>query len=344
LRNRRIQLLLLAAAALAALLAYLEIFHGGNVFTGARQIPVYVSRGLSFSDVVDTLEAKGVIRSRFMFTLVAWVSGGRERIRAGKYVFTSGMSNEEIFLALRSGQGAEAIVVTIPEGYRATVHARILRAHLGIDSAEYMRLVFDKDFIQSLDLEVASLEGYLLPDTYSFSWQQDEQEVIREQVREFQRFFVDSLVERASAIGWSVHQVVTFASIVEGEALMDEERSVIAGVYMNRLRRGMRLEADPTIQYILEDGPRRLLYADLRRDSPYNTYRYAGLPPGPINNPGRKSMLAALYPAQHDYLYFVANTRGGHWFARSYPEHQANVRRYRRDRTRPPFDRRSATG
>jgi UPF0755 protein len=207
-----------------------------------------------------------------------------------------------------------------------------------------MRLVFDRDFIQSLGIEAASLEGYLLPDTYGFSWQQDEKEIVREQVGEFRQFFVDSLVARAAVLGWSVHQVITFASIVEGEALIDNERPIIAGVYLNRLQRGMRLEADPTIQYILDDGPRRLLYADLRRDSPYNTYRYAGLPPGPINNPGRKSILAALYPSRHDYLYFVANTRGGHWFARSYAEHQANVRRYRRDRTRSPFDRRSATG
>jgi UPF0755 protein len=116
--------------------------------------------------------------------------------------------------------------------------------------------------------------------------------------------------------------------------VLDEERPVIAGVYHNRLRLGMRLEADPTIQYILPDGPRRILYADLRLDSPYNTYRYAGLPPGPVNNPGRASILASLYPSVHGYIFFVANGRGGHWFSRSYAEHQQYVRKYRRERTR----------
>jgi UPF0755 protein len=132
-----------------------------------------------------------------------------------------------------------------------------------------------------------------------------------------------------------MHQTLTFASIVEGEARLDEERPVIAGVYHNRLRKGMKLEADPTIQYMFPDGPRRVRYADLQVDNPYNSYRYAGLPPGPVNNPGRASILASLFPAEHGFLFFVANGRGGHWFTKTYGDHLRYVRAYRRRRARP---------
>ena len=130
----------------------------------------------------------------------------------------------------------------------------------------------------------------------------------------------------------TMHQVLTLASIVEGESGIDEERPMIAGVYWNRLKNRMRLEADPTIQYVLPDGPRRLFHRDLRLGSPYNTYRNYGLPPGPINNPGKKAILATLYPEKHQYLYFVATGVGGHRFSRTYAEHQKAARAYRRAR------------
>jgi UPF0755 protein len=153
-------------------------------------------------------------------------------------------------------------------------------------------------------------------------------------VSAFLAFYGDSLQTKTQAIGWSMHRVVTMASIVEGEAVLDEERPIVAGVYLNRLRLRMRLEADPTIQYVIPGGPRRLLYSDLRVESPYNTYRHYGLPPGPVNNPGRASILAVLNPVRHNYIFFVANGRGGHWFSSTYAEHLRNVRRYRRERGR----------
>jgi UPF0755 protein len=139
----------------------------------------------------------------------------------------------------------------------------------------------------------------------------------------------DSLKLRAKELGYSVHEVLTLASIIEGETKKPEEMPVIAEVYYNRLKRGMKLEADPTIQYLIEGKWRRLLYKDLRKDNPYNTYMYYGLPPGPINNPGKTAILAALYPAEGDYLFFVADGNGGHKFARTYSEHLKNVREYR---------------
>ena len=125
---------------------------------------------------------------------------------------------------------------------------------------------------------------------------------------------------------------MTLASIVEGEAVLKEERPIISGVYHNRLHRGMKLEADPTIRFMIEDGPRRILYTDLQADNPYNTYRRKGLPPGPINNPGKASIVAALFPAKHNYIFFVANGKGGHWFSSTFAEHLRHVRQYRRER------------
>jgi UPF0755 protein len=130
----------------------------------------------------------------------------------------------------------------------------------------------------------------------------------------------------------SLKEVVTLASIVEGESGVDAERPTIAGVYLNRLRKNMKLEADPTIQYVLPGGPRRLLYTDLRIDSPYNTYLYRGLPPGPVNNPGKQSILGVLYPEKHQYLYFVATGVGGHRFSKTFSEHQKAIRVYRKVR------------
>jgi len=320
------------------------IFYGGNDFGGEDQKEFFVRRGASFAQIVDSLEQKGIIRNRWMFKLVGRVLGGTERMQVGKYRFTSGVSNTEIFFTLRDGEGNELVRVTVPEGSRPRLQARIFSRAIGIDSARYMLLVNDPAVAQEFGIDAPSLEGYLLPETYSLRWGMDEKDLVEMQVREFKAFFSDSLVQRAQELGWSMHQAVTFASIVEGEAILDGERPVIAGVYRNRLRIGMRLEADPTIQYLFGDRPRRVLYSDLRIENPYNTYRYAGLPPGPVNNPGKASMLASLYPAQHTYLFFVANGRRGHWFASTYDEHVRNVRRYRHERARQWREAKGPTG
>jgi UPF0755 protein len=151
-------------------------------------------------------------------------------------------------------------------------------------------------------------------------------------VQEFWRQIPDSAEQRARELGMTLHEIITLASLVEGEAMVDSERAMIAGVYRNRLRRGMRLQADPTIQYIIPDGPRRLLKKDLQIESPYNTYLHAGLPPGPINNPGRKSIEAALYPRDVPYLYFVARGDGSHVFSVTMSQHVQAKRAFDRVR------------
>jgi len=323
----------LAAVILVAGGVLLWVLYGPNSFSQPSQRTIFVSRGATFTSVVDSLQAHGILRNRFLFALTARIHGGTSSIKVGKYRFESGVSNLAIIQALVRGHGV-LIPVTITEGILARTEAGVFARALGIDSARYVRFAFDQSFAHALGINQVSLEGYLLPQTYGFTWQQDEEAIIRTQVREFQRAFNDSLRARAAAMGMTVHQVVTLASIVEGEVIFDEERPIVAGVYHNRLRRGMRLQADPTIQYIIPDGPRRLLYEDLDTVSPYNTYRNKGLPPGPVCNPGIRSILATLYPQEHDYLYFVANGRGGHWFSRTFEEHTQRVRHYRRERRR----------
>jgi UPF0755 protein len=322
------------AVVLPVVVVGLWTFFGPISYDGGVRKILYVSKGQSFETILDSLESQGVISSRLGFDLVARTYGGTSTLKVGKYGFASGVSNSEIFLSLRSGKGNMLISVPVPEGYLSRTQARLFARILGIDSTRYSALVHDPDFAGSCGLDRASLEGYLLPQTYDFTWQQDERDIIRTQVHGLLRFFDDSLRARASEMRMTMHEVLTLASIVEGEAMIDEERPVIAGVYLNRLRKGMKLEADPTIQFTIPDGPRRVFYSDLKRDSPYNTYRYRGLPPGPVNNPGTSSILAVLHPARHAYLFFVANGHGGHWFSSSYSEHLKYVRKYRRDRAK----------
>jgi UPF0755 protein len=333
LTSRRFLSIVAGVILLAILAAGYIVFYGANTFVGEPEKVFLIRRGESFAAIVDSLDRQGIIRSKMMFEVVARVYGGTDRIQVGRYKFVSGISNANLFREMRDGTG-NLVKVAIPEGSRPRLQARIFARALGIDSARFVSMVYDPQFTRDLGIDAESLEGYLLPETYSLQWGIDETELIQIEVREFRKFFSDSLAQRAKELGWTVHQAVTFASIVEGEAMLDAERPTIAGVYLNRLRLGMRLEADPTIQYLFDEGPRRVLYADLRMDSRYNTYRYAGLPPGPVNNPGKASMLASLNPAVHRYLYFVANGKGGHWFSETYGEQMLNVRRYRHERAR----------
>lgn len=303
-------------------------FWAPNTFSGDRFITV--SRGMTFKQVVDSLESQGILRSRTLFELAAKVLDVSEKVYVGKYYFRSGVSNHQILEDIGTGKSALRIPVTLSEGLRIASYAGILQRELGIDSARFHELATDPMVVRSLGVEDNSLEGYLLPETYVFSWQTDEGQVLERIVEEFKNFYNDSLKVREEELGMTTKKLLTLASIVEGEAIFDEERPIIAGVYYNRLRKRMRLEADPTIQFIIEDGPRRLRHRDLQIPSPYNTYRNYGLPPGPINNPGRASILATLYPAQHDYLFFVTDGKGGHIFSRNYSEHRRAVTRYRR--------------
>lgn len=301
-----------------------------NSFEGDRIITV--SKGDSFRAIEDTLVTAGVIRNRLLFNLAARVLGSTRRMQIGRYRFRSGMSNSRILEDLEFGKSVELVTVTIPEGTRARRVALLFARNLGLDTALFLGLVRDSNFARSAGIDAPSLEGYLLPNTYRFYWQEAEETVLTAMTAEFRKFWTDSLAALAVRRHLTMHEVVTLASIIEAETRVDTERAIISGVYHNRLRKRMRLQADPTVQYILEDGPRRLSYSDLHRPSPYNTYRNAGLPPGPVNNPGMASILAALSPRAHRYYFFVANGEGGHSFSVTYAEHLRQVRAYQRKR------------
>ena len=317
-----------AIAILFALYFLYEMFWAPNGFHGDRF--VIVSKGANFSQVADSLQKVGVIRNRLLFTLAGKILGYATRIQFGKYRFRGGMSNKEILLDLRFGYTVEPIIVRVPEGLRATRLARLLVRDLGIDSARFMTLVGDSAFASSLRLDAQTLEGYLMPNTYEFYWQADEKTIIEEMVDEFHRTVGDTLRSKVCSLKSNVNALLTIASIIEGETSIDSERVLVSGVYYNRLKRGMRLQADPTIQYIIGNGPRRLVRSDLETNSAYNTYLHAGLPPGPVNNPGKAAILAALNPKKHSFLYFVANGKGGHRFSKTFAEHEHAVRQYRK--------------
>ncbi len=327
---RRFLLIATLFVALSASLAAYLVLWLPNSFTGDRF--VIVSRGESFAQVTDSLEKAGILRSRLLFSAAGRFRGLTTKMQIGKYRFKPGVSNTDILENLRFGMTLEAITITIPEGLRASRQAHFFARGLGIDSVRYMTLVHDSTFIRSFGITAPSLEGYLMPNTYQFYWQTDEAEIITQMVRGFRKAVTDSLLDMSAREGMTLGEVLTLASIIEAETSVDSERTIVAGVYRNRLQKRMRLEADPTIQYILADGPRRLHFSDLQRESPYNTYRNYGLPPGPINNPGLASITAALFPKKHKYLFFVATGEGGHTFSRTFSEHLRAIQSYRKKR------------
>ena len=188
---------------------------------------------------------------------------------------------------------------------------------LDLEADEIIRLANRNTFLGRHQISSSSAEGYLFPDTYLVSEYIDPESILDILINEGRKFWTKAREYRAIALGLTKHEILTLASIIEGEAIYDDERPIISAVYHNRLKNGMRLQADPTIQYIIDDGPRRLLNRDLQIKSLYNTYLHKGLPPGPINSPGKKSLLAALYPEENDYLFFVAKGDGYHTFSKT---------------------------
>ncbi len=286
----------------------------------SEPILVKIKSGLSLKAIADTLEKHNIIKKSDDFIFTTKLFGNVTKLKAGAFRLNRGLSPYKAMKIIVTGK-ISSINVAIPEGLTSYEIASLFSKKLEIDSTKFIDLVNNPDFISSLGLNTNSLEGYLFPNTYSFYWGITAQEAIKLLVKEFHRNFTDSLKNVVLEKGWTVHQILTLASIIEGEAMVDSERSVISAVYHNRLKKGIKLQADPTIQYIIPDGPRRLLNKDLAIDSPYNTYLYSGLPPGPVNNPGLQSILAVINPEQVDYLYFVAKGDGSHIFSRSWNEH-----------------------
>lgn len=294
-------------------------------------VAVTVENGLSFSQVASRLHQKGIVRNRLIFYVYGRIQGIDHQLKAGQYFFEGSQSYYQILRKLVDGD-----IVTQPitfyEGMKATQIAGRLQHILSVDSTQFIQLVNDSRFCASLGIQASTLEGYLFPDTYYFPFAASAGQVIERMVARFHEVVRDTLIEAASEQGFDLHDFVTLASIVEGEAAIAEERPLIAALYLNRLKYNIALQADPTIQYIISDGPRRLLNKDLEIDSPYNTYLHRGLPYGPVNNPGLASMLAVLNPDTVCYLYMVANGDGSHTFSTNLDDHNRAKQRFDRIR------------
>jgi UPF0755 protein len=299
---------------------------------GGQTVQIVVPRGATAAEVARDLAAAGIIRDPRVLQYWLRATGRAGQIQAGNYEFAGGQSVLEVVEVLLRGR-VLLRPLTIPEGVTRWQVAEAIEA-AGFGAYEdALGATARSDLISGLDPDARDLEGYLFPDTYMVGASATPDDVVEMMVDRFRRAWTASRQALADSRGMSVREVVTLASLVETETAMAHERPLVAAVYQNRLQRGMLLQCDPTLLYALMlDGrtDRNIRRADFEHDSPYNTYRYRGLPPGPIANPGDASLEAALRPVAVDFLYFVARNDGSHAFSRTLREHNAMVNRYQR--------------
>jgi UPF0755 protein len=271
-----------------------------------------------------------VIRNRSTYRAALWMTGQGRHLKAGEYRFDRPMTPFEVIDKIARGD-VYVIHVTFPEGLTIAEMAQIFESHGLGPAASFVQATKDPSAIHALDPAATDLEGYLFPETYALPRHTDAAKLVHQMVVGFERVFTPALRMAAAARNLTVRQAVTLASIVEKETARPDERPLVAAVYSTRLRVGMAMQCDPTVIYALQRAGRyngNLRRDDLAFDSPYNTYRYPGLPPGPIASPGRGSLEAAVHPADADYLYFVSRNDGSHVFARTLDEHNQNVQKY----------------
>ena len=290
---------------------------------------VTVRSGSTLNAISKQLFEKKIISNEQMFRWAVQIMGKEKEIPIGTFRLVDTQSNYDIIKQLVYGS-PELKKVRLLEGWSVKQIAEHLNDVMGFEIDEILDIAGDHRFLRKHDIKASTIEGYLFPNTYLFFDGDSPTSVLDNVVSEYKNFWRDAFRDRARELNMTEHEVVTLASIIEGEAVYDNERPIISGVYHNRLNRGMRLQADPTIQYIIEDGPRRLLNRDLKIDSPYNTYKYKGLPPGPINSPGAESLKAALYPAENEYLFFVARGDGYHTFTTNEKEHNIAKKQFQK--------------
>ncbi|MDF1527063.1 MAG: endolytic transglycosylase MltG [bacterium] len=291
------------------------------------EILITIPGGSSFVSASQLLVDAGVIRSLKFFVLMGKVKGLSNSIQAGELMFDTGMTPSQVLDVLARGK-AVSYHVTIPEGYNIQMVASLL-AEKGLGDADrIVALAHDPEFSRGLGVPADSLEGFLFPDTYSWPKGLSEKDILGRMVAKYNSVFTDAMRARAREMGMTELEVVTLASIIEKETGAPEEREQVSAVFHNRLKKGYRLQTDPTVIYGIENFNGNLTKKDLRTDHPYNTYTRSGLPVAPIANPGKASLMAALSPAKVSYLYFVARGDGTHVFSNNLVEHNKAVAIY----------------
>jgi UPF0755 protein len=294
---------------------------------------ITIPPGASVQVIADSLAAHGVISSRRWFRLLARIGGYDRRLQSGPYELVRGQGSRSALRALTGGHAVLARI-TVPEGLTLRVIAEAAEQSLGIPRNEFLAAASDTALLREFEIPGTTFEGYLKPETYFFAAGVGADIVLRALAAAARAEWDTVFAPRAAAQELDRQTTLTLASLVEGEARVDQDRPLVAAVYRNRLRLGMPLQADPTVQYAIElaTGERkpRLYEKDYGFESPYNTYLRTGLPPGPVGSPGSKSIEAVLAPAPVPYLYFVAGPGGAHVFSRTYAEHLRAIRRLRR--------------
>lgn len=291
---------------------------------------IEISKGMNAKEIAHRLKKEGLIKNGLVFRVLAKVKGVENRLQAGEYELSSSLNLSRILSKIKKGE-VLARPFTIPEGYNIYQIAQILEEKGLAEKRRFIALTEDAKFISRFGIQAKSLEGYLFPETYRVSKGMEEKEIIKLMISQFNKAVTEEDRKRAKEIGFTFHQIIILASIIEKETSAVEERALISAVFHNRLKAKRPLQADPTVIYALgEVFNGNLKKEHLRIDSPYNTYRYRGLPLGPIGNPGKKAIQAALYPADVGYLYFVSRNDGTHKFSSSLEEHNRAVWKYQK--------------
>lgn len=305
---------------------WLQLFMTTAVTPPAPTV-VEIEAGSSFTLVANRLEDAGIISDAVRFTWLARWRGATARIHAGEYLFDSAARPDEVLGRLVAGD-IRRFQITIPEGFNLReIAARLTETGIGT-TEEFLAPCYDSGFIKELAVEADSLEGYLFPETYTYTSSTTPRQLLRAMVDQLNRHLSPAMLERAAALDMNRHQLLTLASIIQKEAGNVMEMPLISAVFHNRLKRGIALQADPTVIYGIADFDGNLTRKHLETPTPYNTYRKRGLPPGPIASPGLFALRAAVNPAESKALYFVARGDGTHEFSATLKEHNRAVRRY----------------
>ncbi len=290
--------------------------------------------GMTLKQVAKKLQQQGLIRNSDAFQAIAYIQKKQKQIMTGEFSLSPSMVPPAILSLITSGKTV-LHPITIPEGYRTSEIAALLHSQGLVDRGNFISETRNESLIQSLGITATNLEGYLFPETYHFSKYTLEKMIVKKMVTTFkEKVFTPQTLKNVKESSLSLHEIITLASLIEKETSLDSERKLISSVFHNRLRKNMRLQTDPTVIYALKNFDGNIRKRDLKIDSPYNTYKYKGLPPGPIANPGIKSIAAAMSPKPSNYLYFVSRQDGSHQFSSTLVEHNLAVQKYQLRRVR----------
>lgn len=335
-RERKPQLIVLICLfdiILVSLIIYITFF-SRYYWEGEYEKRFQIKSGKNLDEIISDLKQSDVIKSELLFKLVAKISGKEGKIISRQYIFHNGMNNAELLYLLTDKTANQIIRFTVIEGLTLKQISKLAEKKLFLLPEKFLKECENDSLLNLINLKgkVKNLEGFLFPDTYLLPLDIDEKSLIEIMFKEFYRkvFNDKQIKKKIEEEKANLLNIITLASIIQGETPVKSEMPVVSGVYHNRLKKNMRLEADPTVQYSLPDGPKpRLTYEDLKVESPYNTYKVKGLPPGPVNNPGLNAINAALNPEQNDFYFFVATGDGGHKFSKTFEEHKIAVQQYR---------------